>query len=87
MLIHALYSTAVPSLSLCIHILLYGHHALDCEMSTDKIGIDIHLHDSSVHDKYRYFWKNVHELGHHYYWVLRKICHFSGHSRNVPLAA
>jgi hypothetical protein len=36
-----------------------------------------------VHDKYRYFWKNVHELGHHYYWVLRKICHFSGHCNDL----
>ena len=47
-----LYSTQ----SLPVHILLYGHHALDCKMATDQIGIDIHLHDSSVHDKYRYFW-------------------------------
>ena len=31
-------------------------YALHCKMTTYKIGIDIHLHDSSVHDKYRYFW-------------------------------
>ena len=51
MLIHALYTHSLP-----VHILLHGHHALHCKLSTDKIEIYIHLHDSSVHDKYRYFW-------------------------------
>ena len=51
MLIHALYTHSLP-----VHILLHGHHALHCKLSTDKIEIYIHLHDSSVHERYRYFW-------------------------------